>query len=102
MAHRGRRSGIPDCKPLEGLVLTPQVFSTSNLALGPVLHCSGNYSLSKNREKTITNFCVRNIMAKITKYAYFYQEPNIPKKLSCSSTPRPCLLLIPAIRESFL
>lgn len=80
MAHRGRRSGFPDCKPFEGLVLTPQVFSTSNLALGPVLHCSGNYSLSKNREKTITNFYIRNTMATITKYAYFYPEPNIPQK----------------------
>ena len=80
MAYRGRRSGIPDCKPFEGFVLTPQAFSTSNLALGPVLHCSGNYSLSKNREKTITNFCIRNIMAKITKYAYFLpRAKHIPK-----------------------
>jgi hypothetical protein len=53
MAQRGRRSGIPDCEPFEGLVLTPQVVSTSNLALGPVLHCSGNCSLSTNRKKTI-------------------------------------------------
>jgi len=53
MAQRGRRSGIPDCEPFEGLVLTPQVVSTSNLALGPVLHCSGNDNLSINRKKTI-------------------------------------------------
>ncbi len=53
MAQRGRRSGIPDCEPFEGLVLTPQVVSTSNLALGPVLHCSGNDNLSTNRKKTI-------------------------------------------------
>lgn len=52
MAHRGRRSGIPDCKPFEGIVLTPQVFSTSNLALGPVLHCSGNDNLSANGKKS--------------------------------------------------
>ena len=42
VAHRGRRSGIPDYEPLEGYVLTPQAFSTSNLALGPVLNRSGN------------------------------------------------------------
>jgi hypothetical protein len=80
MANRGRRSGIPDCKPFEGFVLTPQAFSTSNLALGPVLHCSGNYSLSKNREKTITNFCIRNIMAKITKYTFFLPGAKYTQK----------------------
>jgi len=57
MAQRGRRSGIPDCEPFEGLVLTPQVVSTSNLALGPVLQCSGNDILSTNRKKTIKNSC---------------------------------------------
>jgi hypothetical protein len=33
-------------EPLEGYVLTPQIFSTSYLVLGPVLHCSGSLSLS--------------------------------------------------------
>jgi len=51
MAHRGRRSGIPDYKPFEGLVLTPRVFSTSNPALGPVLCYSGRYILPANRKK---------------------------------------------------
>jgi hypothetical protein len=56
MAQRGRRSGIPDCKPFEGLVLTPQVVSTSNLALGPVLQCSGNDNLSADRIKSNKKF----------------------------------------------
>ena len=72
MAHRSRRSGTPDCKPVKDFVLTPQAFSTSNLALGPVLHCSGNYSLSTNRKKTTTE------KIKIS-YLYQLQEflPNV-------------------------
>jgi len=42
MAQGGRRSGIPDCEPFAGFVLTPQVLSTSSLVLGPVLHRSGS------------------------------------------------------------
>ena len=55
MAQRGRRSGKPDCEPFQGYVLTPQAFTTSNLALGPVLHYSGADSLIKRFEKAIEN-----------------------------------------------
>jgi len=55
MAHRGRRSGKPDTEPFQGYVLTPQAFTTSNLALGPVLHYSGADSLIKRFEKAIEN-----------------------------------------------
>jgi hypothetical protein len=43
--------GAPDIritKPFEGYVLTPQDFSNSSLALGPMLNRSGTYSLSSN------------------------------------------------------
>lgn len=80
MAQGGRRSGIPDCKPFEGLVLTPQVVSTSNPALGPVLHCSGYDNLSVNRIKSN-----KKILAKYLKWAKAskvwvsaYQEIRMP------------------------
>ena len=50
--------GAPEFRiqwPLEGLVLTPQVFSTSNPVFGHVLHRSGYYSVSIANKKTIAN-----------------------------------------------
>jgi len=47
-ADRYTEVGAPEYRinqPFKGYVLTPQAFSTSNLALGPVLYCSGNGSL---------------------------------------------------------
>jgi len=53
MAQRGRRSRfIGIAEPFKGYVLTPQVFSTSHLVLGPVLHHSGNQSIAPQEEKT--------------------------------------------------
>jgi hypothetical protein len=43
-------------EPLKGYVLTPQAFSSSNLALGPMLHCSGSIIIAlqqKNTQKEI-------------------------------------------------
>jgi len=47
--------GAPESRiiqPFEGFALAPQTFPTSNLVLGPVLHCSGICSLPTNLLKT--------------------------------------------------
>jgi len=54
--------GAPEsriCGPLEGPVLTPRVFSTSNPVFGHVLHRSGKHSLSIANKKTIANIQTR-------------------------------------------
>jgi hypothetical protein len=64
MSQRSGRSGIPDHEPLQGFVLTPQAFSTSNLALGPVLNRAGVCkSIIKCARKQTSNLTDKRVLS---------------------------------------